>query len=162
MLAVKPFRQAEGQCGPASLHMVLAYYGIEATEKELARLSSSTRKHGVETYGLLRAARAYGVKGFVKDRASFSDLRAHVLKKGMPVIVDWFSTNDGHYSVVVHLDKKFIYLQDPEIRGIRKMSMETFRRVWFDFPGLYIKTPNDVLLRRMIVIYKEEPRRGKP
>ena len=41
LLKVKSFQEKLGvsYCGPASLKMVLEYYGIEKTEKELARLS---------------------------------------------------------------------------------------------------------------------------
>jgi len=36
MLKVKPFRQTVGYCGPATLKMVLDYWGVNKTEKELA------------------------------------------------------------------------------------------------------------------------------
>lgn len=40
MLKLKPFQETlnASMCGPASLKIVLNYYGVEATEKELARL----------------------------------------------------------------------------------------------------------------------------
>jgi predicted double-glycine peptidase len=82
-----------------------------------------------------------------------SDLQK-LLKKGIPAIVDWFSTDEGHYSVAVGVDKSNIYLQDPELGRIRKMKREDFQRVWFDFPGDCIKSKKDLIVRRMIVIYK--------
>ena len=39
MLNVKPYREKPEYCGPASLKMVLGYYGIEKTEDELANLA---------------------------------------------------------------------------------------------------------------------------
>jgi predicted double-glycine peptidase len=102
---------------------------------------------------MLGAARLYGFKTSLKDRASFQDIKTNLDKK-IPVIVDWFSTDEGHYSVVVGLDKKNIYLQDPELGHLRTMDRTTFFRVWFDFDTEFIKTKNDLILRRMIVIYK--------
>ena len=42
-LKIKPFQETlnASMCGPASLKIVLKYYGIEVTEKELARLKRS-------------------------------------------------------------------------------------------------------------------------
>jgi predicted double-glycine peptidase len=40
MLEVKPFQETlhEGMCGPASLKIVLDYFGVNKTENELADL----------------------------------------------------------------------------------------------------------------------------
>ena len=60
---------------------------------------------------------------------------------------------DGHYSVVIGLDDEYIYLQDPEIGGERKIKRENFMKVWFDFTGYYLK-PEELVLRQLIAIYK--------
>jgi len=85
------------------------------------------------------------------------------LEKGVPVIVDWFTRGrkdygdsdvaDGHYSVVMRLDDKDIYLQDPEIGRMRKLDREDFMTVWFDFTRKYIK-PDELVIRQIIAIYK--------
>jgi predicted double-glycine peptidase len=54
-----------------------------------------------------------------------------------------------------YLDKNYIYLQDPEIAGIRKIKRADFKRVWFDFEGYFMRTKNDLILRRLIVIAKK-------
>lgn len=133
--------------------MVLAYFGINKSEIELAKLSGCTKEHGVEAGPLLAAAKKLGFKGFIKDFSEINDLKRYVLKKKMPVIVDWFSEDDGHYSVVTHIDKKNIYLIDPEHGKKRKLALETFKRVWFDFPHNFLRSKNDIIIRRMIVIY---------
>lgn len=154
MLKVKPFRQRSGFCGPASLKMVLDYYGKEKSEMDLARFSGCDKNHGVEATGLLKAAHKLGFKGFVKDFAEIKDLRKYVNGKHIPVIVDWFSEIDGHYSVVIAIDKENIYLQDPELGYLRAMTLKTFNRVWFDFPGFTLNSKEDIIIRRMLVIYK--------
>ncbi len=157
MLKVRPFRQQKsGFCGPASLKMVLDYYGVKKSEKELAELSGCTISKGVKAEGLLQAAKKLGFKGFIKDFSDIKDLRKYVLKKKIPVIVDWFSTDEGHYSPVVDINQENIYLQDSELRGIRTMKIKTFRRVWFDFSGDFLHSKDEIIIRRMIVIDKKK------
>jgi len=154
MLNIKPFRQSSGFCGPACLKMVLDYYGVKKSEKELAKLSAATPGKGVGAEGLLKTAKELGFKGFVKDFSNLHDIRIYALNKKIPVIVDWFSATDGHYSVVVHIDQEKIYLQDPDLGRLRTMNLDTFKRVWFDFLGDFLRSKDDIIIRRMIVIYK--------
>ena len=152
MLNVKPFRQSSGFCRPSSLKMVLDYYGISKTENELADLSEAKHIKGVGVKGLLKAAKALGLKAFYKDFSEIKDLKDYVLVKKTPVIVDWLSTNDGHYSVVVDIDTKNIYLQYPELGYLRTLDIETFKRVLFDFNGNYLTAKDNIIIRRMIII----------
>ena len=153
MLKVKPFRQETGYCGPASLKMVFNYYGVTKSEKELVRLTDCTLDRGVEAHRLLQAARDLGFDGFIKDFTEFEEVRKQVKERQTPVIVDWFSEDDGHYSVVVDIDEENIYLLDPEIGYVRAMRLKKFYRVWFDFPGDFLKSSDDLTIRRMMVIY---------
>lgn len=153
MLQVKPFRQTPGLCGPACLKMVLSFYGLDKTEKELAKSSGATLDDGVEGDGLLKAAQSYNFDGYIRDNAALSDIDKLVNTEKKPVIVDWFSGDEGHYSVVVALDKENIYLQDPELGYLRAMAISKFYSVWFDFPGIAIETKDDLVLRRLLVIY---------
>ena len=153
MIKLKPVRQTAGFCGPSSLRMVLAYYGIVKSERELAKLSGATRAKGTRAKGLLRAIKKLGFNGKIKDFSSISDIKKYV-NKNMPVIVNWFSHDNGHYSVVTGFKDKNIFLMDPEIGKTRKLEIDVFTRVWFDFPGDFLKSKNDVIIRRMIVISK--------
>lgn len=154
MLKVKLYKQSSGFCGPASLRMVLEYWGLKKSEKELAKLSGATRSRGIEARGLLRAAKKLGLRVTIIDYATFEQIRTYVQKQKIPVIVDWFSHDDGHYSVVVGISRRKIFLADPEHKKIRQFDLETFKRIWFDFPGKYLKSPKDLILRQMIVIFK--------
>lgn len=153
MLDVKPYRQKVAHCGPACLKMVLAYYGVEKSEAELARLSGCTMKSGTPASGLLKAAKKCGFRGHVKDLATLGDIRQLVSRKRIPVIVDWFSTEEGHYSVVTKIDQVNIHMQDPELGHARAMRCDVFRRVWFDFSSDYMKSREDLVLRRLIAVY---------
>jgi len=152
MIKIKPFKQSPGFCGPACLKMIFSYYGVEKSEKELARISKCSRKMGVNAKGLLSAARLLGFKGAVRDYSSFEEIESY-LKKNVPVIVAWFSTDEKHYSVVVDIDREYIYLQDPEIGRVRKLELGIFKKTWFDFPGEFIKSIKDLVIRRIIVIH---------
>ncbi len=154
MLKVKPFKQTTGFCGPASLRMVLDYYDIKKSEKELAKLSGCSKSKGVEAEGLLKAVKKFGLKGFIKDFSKIKDIKKYVQKKKIPVIVDWSSQAEGHYSVVAGIDNKNIYLQDPELGKVRKLKIHDFKRIWFDFPGRFLRSENDIIIRRLIAIYK--------
>lgn len=154
MLLIKSYRQTPGWCAPACLKMVAGYFGINKSEAALARLAGASRRRGASAQNLLAAAKQLGLKGLIKDNAGFGDIKKYLNRK-IPIIADWFSPYgepDGHYSVVVGLDKASIYLQDPELGKIRKLPRQIFQRLWFDFPGDFIKKKNDIILRRLIVI----------
>ena len=154
MLKVKPFKQKTGFCGPASLKMVLDYFGVKKSEGNLAKLTGCTITKGVEAKNLLKVAKKSGFNGSIKDFSEIEDIKKYVQKKKIPVIVDWFSKDEGHYSVVVGIEKKNIYLHDPELGRMRKIDIETFKRVWFDFPGRFLRSKNEIIIRRIIAIYK--------
>jgi ABC-type bacteriocin/lantibiotic exporter with double-glycine peptidase domain len=154
MLSVKPLRQKPNFCGVASLKMVLDYFGCDISEKKLIELTGATPQKGTSGMAMKAAAEALRFSATIKDRADFKDIQLWLAKK-VPPIVDWFHEGDGHYSVAVALDKNYIFLQDPEIAGIRKIKRADFKRVWFDFEGDFMCTKNDLILRRLIVIAKK-------
>ncbi|MEA2701850.1 MAG: hypothetical protein QOE22_559 [Candidatus Parcubacteria bacterium] len=147
-------------CGPASLKIVLGYYGLDKSEQELAGLIGVTEL-GSNAEGIARAAESLGFKTLIKNESSFEDIEEW-LSKNTPVIVNWFTRGrsdysdsavpDGHYSVVTGLDEESIYLQDPETGGLRKIAREDFLGVWFDFEGKYIK-PDELIIRQLTAIY---------
>jgi len=154
-IPVPPFDETPGCCGPASLKMILAYYGVEKTERELTRLCHCTPAHGTRAEAILRVAKELGFRGTIKDNSSLKDIRRYV-RKNVPVIIDWFSQTDGHYSVVVGIDEENIYLQDPHLGHMRAIELPVFKRIWFDFPGPYLRSRNDLILRRLIIITPKE------
>jgi len=156
MLDLKPHRQKPGFCGPASLKMVLDYYGVVKTEDTLASMTRASPHVGTRGRWILNAARNLGFSGFLRDHSSIDELNHWVVDRRVPVIVNWFSKDEGHYSVCVHVSKKMIYLMDPEIPGIRRLNHETFMNIWFDFLSLRERTKNSLVLRRMIAIYPKK------
>lgn len=149
-------------CGPASLKMVLAYYGVEKAEAELAKLCGTDPNLGTNDIGIKKAAEGLGLNAETYNNSTFGDIQKWLDKK-VPVIVNWFTRGrvdydvaevpDGHLSVVVGLDNENIYLQDPEIGGLRTIDRDDFMKVWFDFKSKYISSWDDIILRQLIAVY---------
>mgnify|MGYP001566838770 CR=1 FL=1 len=153
MINISPVLQKPNLCGPACLKMVLRYYNLSAPRQHaLAKLCKTSIHTGTSGENILKAAKKLKLTGFIKDFAEYRELIRWVEKKRVPVIVDWFAEEDGHYSVVLKATPCKIYLQDPEIGHIRVMSRKDFVRVWFDFTGDFITGKGDIRVRRMIVI----------
>ncbi|MFA7662515.1 MAG: cysteine peptidase family C39 domain-containing protein [Patescibacteria group bacterium] len=161
-LEVKSYQESVS-CGPAVLKMILDFYEIKKTEAELAKIAGTTKKEGTEIVQLKKVFKYFGFKVKTKVNSTYEDLQSN-LSKNIPVIVGWYTkgkqsdpenmTADGHYSVVIGLDKKFVYLQDPEIGKIRKLKREDFLIVWLDYFGEYPKTKKDIFLRPSMAVYK--------
>jgi ABC-type bacteriocin/lantibiotic exporter with double-glycine peptidase domain len=165
LLLVNPFQETLNQsyCGPATLKMVLDFYGVNKTEDELAELLKCNPELGVEDKSIKEVAESFGFKVEIKNFSSFDDIDKW-LNINVPVIVDWFtrgrddygedSVASGHYSVVVGLDDQIIYLQDPEVGRLRKIPKDEFMSVWFDYTGYYPKSWEEMIVRQTIAIYK--------
>ena len=97
-LKVKPFQEAlhGGYCGPASFKIVLGYYGVKESEKNLAKIMRRNKELGTKLKDFARAANKFGLKFSLKDKASFSDIEK-CLKKGVPPIVNWFTRRRSDY-----------------------------------------------------------------
>lgn len=148
-LRVPPYTQTPAYCGPACIQMVFAYYGTKASQKEIGRRAKTTLAHGTTPANLLAAARSYGFDGQWKKGGDIAGLRAW-FDRGVPVIVNWFSENEGHYSVVVGVDDARVVILDPETGKRRSFDHETFMRVWFDFPFPWILRQTQLRIRWML------------
>lgn len=167
LLKVKSFQETlhGGYCGPASLKMVLEYWIINKSEKEVAVACNRDPNLGIDDASLKKAAESYGLTVEIENNASFDSIQKWLDRK-VPVIVNWFTRGrrdygdeevpDGHYSVVVGLDDTYIYLQDPEIGGLRKLNRDDFMHVWFDFKPAYINSWDDMIIRQIISVYPKE------
>jgi ABC-type bacteriocin/lantibiotic exporter with double-glycine peptidase domain len=158
-LPVKLILQKPGQCGPATLAMVLDYFGVKAPLSKLVKLTKcqpAEHSAGTAAKDLVAAARAFGLTGVVKADASLADLRSYVRDRQIPVIVNWFSHYDGHYSVVVRMTDEHIYLLDPEFSTVRKMTLKRFDQVWFDFLGGFLNPKSKLQTRGLVAIYPKK------
>jgi predicted double-glycine peptidase len=144
----------DGFCGPAALRNVLSTYGTNVSEKTLGRRCKNSLRTGTSGENMVKAARFYGYNAFLKDNCTWENLKSEIKKQ--PVILDWFSNGDGHYSIGIEIygSNERLVIADPEYGVTREMFRPDFMRVWFDYKGNYPKTPEDMILRRMIVVRK--------
>lgn len=160
MIKIKPFKQSRGMCGPASMKMIMDYYGVVRSEKHWARLTANkinekTGKidlyYGCSEFKMVEAAKALGFKALTKQHSSIVELKRYA-ERGVPVMVNWFSENGSHFSVVVGFEKNKIVMVDPHIGLVRKFKIEEFTDRWFDFLGP--PSQKNLLLRGVVVIHQ--------
>jgi predicted double-glycine peptidase len=164
LLNIKPFQETlhSDMCGPASLKMVLNYYGIDKSEQDIVNLTKFIPGLGISSDDICEASESLGFKCTIKNESTLNDV-SEWLQKKIPVIVDWFTRGrsdysdsevaDGHYSVVIGIDEQYVYMQDPEIGGMRKIAKDDFMKVWFDFAGNIIIQKDDLIIRQLIAVY---------
>jgi len=162
MLKLKPFKQSYGFCGPACFKMVMDYYGVERSEMYWGKLTAMKirngkidRDAGCSDDKFIKAIRKIGFNGFCKDNSSIAEVKKFIAK-GMPVIVNWFSPEQGaHFSIVVGFEKDKIILADLYLGKLRKLPLETFKDRWFDHMPYPIKSLKQFYwVRRICVVYK--------
>lgn len=156
LLRVPIEREQPGLCGPYALRAVLKFHGDRVSLAALVRLSRATRGSGTTPENLAAAARARGFRTRVRAWAELADLAAE-LRRRLPPIVLWFSGDEGHYSAVVGLDRRYVVLADPELGRVRKLPRDVFRRVWFDFSTSGPEKGAKLFARWMLVIEPREP-----
>lgn len=129
---VKPLKQKKSMCGPASLEIVLRYYDAGKGQNELKKLLNSSMLNGTTSSNMIRVAKGLGFKARYKTNSSASDIRKLIADK-VPPIIGWFTPEGGsHYSVVKGIDKKNIFIVDPNLSKIRKFKIEDFEDRWYD------------------------------
>jgi len=133
--------------------MVFAYYGIPIKESEIASFAKSTREDGTPGENMVEAARHFNFHARLIDNANLSKVSEYLRRK-VPVIVNWWSGDDGHYSVVVGLGRTHILLRDPERNALHRIKREVFERCWFDFKTGMPAQRRGLVVRRMILIEK--------
>lgn len=141
-------QSANYSCGATALQAVLNYWGIDIEENELIELLGTNPDYGTDERDLVRVARQVGLEAELKDNLTLSDLKRSI-REGVPVIVDcqswrgsaysnkswsddWY---DGHYMVVIGVDDKNVYLEDPYTLGYRGfIPAQEFLERWHN-PG---------------------------
>lgn len=162
MLKITPFKQSDSsRCGPAVIKMVLDYYGITASEDDIAKRCHWTYELGCTNSQMKKAIESYGLESEIYNNSTLEDVE-YWLKQDIPVIVDWFTPGanpalsdmpNGHSSIVVDIDSEWVHLMDPEIGKVRKIRREEFMRVWFDWEKtLTIQSWDDLVIRQAMIV----------
>jgi predicted double-glycine peptidase len=166
-------QSTEYSCGASALQAVLSYWGKELDEKELMELLHTTPETGTYPEDIVRTARELGFEAEVKENLTVEDLEKST-KKGIPVIAlgqawrsrdeaskavteDW---EDGHYVVILAVDKDYVYFEDPYIRmGKGFTPRQTFEEHWHNIGG---KTASDPSKQMHVGIFIRGQKPAKP
>jgi len=163
LLKLRKYKQSDDSlCGPASIRIVLSYYGIKASEEEIAKRSKHTYERGTNDTNMKKAVESYGLSCKIKNNSSFEDIK-YYLAQEIPLIVDWFTgdatengTPNGHSSVVAGINDNYIFLLDPWDGKIKKLPKEDFERVWFDWKRTKTIHVNHLIKKQIMVIKKKQ------
>lgn len=153
LLHVPHYLQSDDStCGPASLRMVFAYYGLNMSEEDIAEICQHTYELGCKSEDMECAAKSLGFDVYLKNNSTIDELEK-LVNAGVPVIVDWFCGDppEGHSSVVIGVSDKNVYILDPYLEEMRVVAKGDFRRCWFDFYETPI-TPQNLYVGQIMVI----------
>ena len=150
LFAVPDVRQSTSySCGASALQAVLAYWGVETRENALMTVLKTNEESGTQPEEIVRVARDYGLNARMREGVGIADLR-QAWQNGIPVIVaiqDWTDHpevethweddwEDGHYVIIIGVDDRYVYVEDPSLLGSRGMIAQgDFLKRWHDYAG---------------------------
>lgn len=137
-------------CGASALQAVLAHYGIDLREDQIAEQTGTTPKQGTSPEQITAQARRLGLRARTIEGMKLEDLVDH-LKAGHPVILavqawpdgphqsyrdDW---NDGHFLVAIGEENGTLTFEDPAVLGHRvSMTPDELAERWHDRNGKHV------------------------
>src|SRR5262245_28361385 len=139
----------EYSCGACALQAMLSYWGKDADETELMKLLHTTSEEGTYPEDIVQGARALGFDAEAREQLTLDEVERFTAN-GHPMIAlaqvwrsernspgsaaeDW---DNGHYIVVLGVDKDYVYFQDPYARMSKAfMPRQTFVEHWHQVMG---------------------------
>ncbi len=155
-MKILPIKQRDDlACGPTSIQMILNYFKVPYTFKEIAKVSGYKKKGGLYNKDLVNAIEKFGLSVKEYTNSKWVDL-ARYNQPNNVIVVSWMMRGYiGHFSVVEKITKNSIELADPDIGKITKMGKIIFLRLWMDYEnGWYPVKNTDIQLRWMCVVSK--------
>jgi uncharacterized protein len=143
-------QSTEYSCAAACMQAVARYWGRDIAEQDIMELLNTNEESGTYPDDILRASRELGLEANYKENLTLEEIEAS-LKDGVPVIIDcqaWRSVSEyneswadewdnGHWMVIIGIDEKNVYFEDPYILGDRGfMSRQEFVERWHNPRGL--------------------------
>lgn len=155
-MKILPIKQKDASaCGPASIQMVLTYFGIPYSFKEIARISRYKKSEGLSNKDIVKTLRVLGLAVREKANTTWAEL-TRLNTPDKVIIVSWMKFGYiGHFSVVEKVYKQHIILSDPYEGKNIKMKKIIFMRLWMDYDDMWYPLKNtDIQLRWMCVVSK--------
>jgi len=141
--------QTFNNCGPATLSMMLSWYGRDVSQKELGDAmrpyqvpSGDNDDKTIFTYEFVEWAKKYGLESIGRVNGDIELLKTFTAN-GIPVVVKtWLHVDDdiGHFRIVRGFDeRKQVIIQDDSYEGPnKKISYYDFLSMWQPFNYAYI------------------------
>ena len=139
----------EYSCGACALQAVMSYWGKNVGESELMKVLHTTSEEGTYPENIVRGAQALGFEAEARDHLTLEEVERFT-SEGAPMIAlvqawrsekgslesaaeDW---DNGHYIVVLGVDKDYVYFEDPYARMSKAfMPRDTFVDHWQQVMG---------------------------
>lgn len=148
-LLTKTRQETEYSCGANALQAVLSYWGKDVEEAELMKLLHTSAEVGTYPEDIVRVARALGFEAEVKENLTLDEVKKFTAD-GDPMIglaQVWLSQKEsrasveeewdnGHWIVVLGVDEKCVYFQDPYARMSKAfIPRKAFEAHWHQAMG---------------------------
>jgi len=127
-------------CSAASVASIMAYYGFDVVESEIAKEMNSTKKDGAAPQDIIDYFNKNKLKA-QKQTLTPETLRNY-LDKDIPVIIElqaWGDKNDyskdftnGHYVVAIGYDNNGFFFMDPSQFGYGYLDTDDLQSRWHD------------------------------
>src|SRR3990167_292549 len=141
--------QTFNNCGPATLTMILNWYGVKVTQSELGDQmrpyqipSGDNDDKTIFTYEFTQWAQKYGLSALGRRNGDIETLKRFTAN-GIPVVVKtWLHLNEdiGHFRIVRGFNEEAqVIIQDDSYEGPnRRISYFDFLSMWQPFSYYYI------------------------
>jgi len=138
-------------CGASSLQAVLRYWGVCIEERELIDQLETSKDQGTAPEKIVQVAISYGLEASLHEQTTIDDLKKYIETR-IPVIIiaqawngyekegTWVTVcperweevwGDGHYMVVIGVDSRNVYFEDPTLLGTRgAIPIDEFLSRW--------------------------------
>ena len=159
--------QSFNNCGPATLSMAMAWYGVKVSQEELAKNmrpfqhpKGDNDDKTIFTYEFVNWANEYGLEAVGRVNGDIELLKKFI-SNGIPVVVKtWLKPNEGigHFRLVTGYDEnKQIIVQDDSYEGPnKKISYYDFLTMWRAFNYSYVVVYTSDLKDKVDKIIGEE------
>lgn len=131
------FRQEKWYtCGPACLRMLLAFFGINASEEEIEKACETTEL-GTTSTQIVSGASKFNVELVAIKNATLQDIKKLLEKNPVIVLIDPSHIYGGiegfgHFIILVGLENDEIIYHDPDILDgeFKRCAIQTFLKAW--------------------------------
>ena len=117
-------------CGAQCAFMILNYYSIEKTLKEISKGLKTTKKDGTDTEPILNYLRGCGLKVSVNKNAVLSEIHS-AIANSHPILIS--IDESEHWVIVYGYSTNSIFVLDPSGKSIwNKWDLKEFFNRWDD------------------------------